>query len=549
MVAKTELSAGPMRTSGRDISGESSVPAEPPDEVLRRELPDPPQPELAELGVARPLVIMIAIAGIGVLAYSVVSGIETIAAAGVVYWLFAVLLILGECFPITAPRRAEADAEEITTSTTFAFALLILYGTGPACLALGLGSIIGDLRQHKSIWKTLYNVAQYMLALGAAGGVYALCGAPNHVSVAHLPAIATAGFVFYLVNEALVWVAVGLPHGESLVRYVTQDFFFQIWTAAALVALAPILVITAERSPFLVPLIAVPVAAVYWGATASLRNTNLVARLEESLEHRQEANRLKDDFVAVVSHELRTPLTSIQGYVKTLLQLAGDLDVDQQRSFLEAADRQSERLRRLIEQLLVVSRLETHVEPLTITTFSLRGLARQVVDELRVTANGQVFDLRFEELSPPVETDESKIRQILSNLIENAIKYSPPDSRITIREVGGEDGRTIFVEDEGGGIPEAARERVFERFYQVDSSSTRRVGGTGLGLYICSKMADSIGARLWLDRSDDDGSTFCLAIPAAPPPDADTGDPEPSQEDRPAVSQLDGVIQSMTARA
>src|SRR4029078_10136649 len=127
--------------------------------------------------------------------------------------------------------------------------------------------------------------------------------------------------------------------------------------------------------------------------------------------------------------------------------------------------------------------------PLTVTTFSLRALTRQVVDELRMTANGQVFDLRFEEGVPPLETDESKVRQILSNLIENAIKYSPPDSRITIRETLADGGRVLAVEKEGGAIPEDSRERVFELFYQVDQTSTRRVGGTGLGLYICSKMA------------------------------------------------------------
>ncbi len=502
--------------------------------------------KLAELGIARWLVVLIAIMGIAVFVGLAGSGAKQIPEGGAVFWLFAVLLMLGEWFPITAPRRDGAEAEEISTSTTFAFALLILYGTGPALLTLAFASAISDLRQRKSVWKTLYNVAQYMLALGAAGGVYALLGAPHHVSVGHLPVVAAAGCTFFLVNELSIWVAVGLPHGESLFSYISRDFFFQLGTAAALVALSPILVITADRSPYLVPLIVVPVAAVYWGASASLKNTRLVARLEDSLEHLKEANRLKDDFVAVVSHELRTPLTSIQGYVKTLIQLTGDLDLDQQRSFLEAADRQSERLRRLIEQLLAVSRLESHVEPLTVTSISLRALTRQVVDELRPTAHGHVFDLRFQELVPPLDTDEGKVRQILTNLVENAIKYSPPDSRITVREEETPDGRVLSVEDEGPGIPEEFQDRVFERFYQVDQSSTRRVGGTGLGLYICSKMADSLGADLRLARSDGEGSTFTLRLPLVPP-DADTdADASAAGEDGP--SQLDGLVQSMTAR-
>jgi signal transduction histidine kinase len=508
------------------------------------EVSQPNGSKLEEFGIARWLVILIAVAGMAVLACFAVSGAETIAGAGALYWLFAVLLLLGELFPITAPRRDEADAEEITTSTTFAFAILIVFGPGPALLTLAFSSALGDIRQHKSIWKTMYNVAQYMLALGAAAGVYTLLGSPHHVSVQHLPAIAAAGFTFFLVNEVLIWVGVGLPNGESLLRYLAREFRFQLWTAAALVALSPIVVITAERSPFLVPLIIVPVAVVYWGASTSLENMRLVSRLEHSLEHLQEANRLKDDFVAVVSHELRTPLTSIQGYVKTLIQLTGDLDVDQQRSFLEAADRQSERLRRLIEQLLVVSRLESHVEPLTVTSVSLRTLTKQIVEELQTTAHGQAFHLRFEELAPPIDTDESKVRQILSNLIENAIKYSPPDSRITVREQVVADRRILSVEDEGPGIPEASKERVFDRFYQVDQSSTRRVGGTGLGLYICAKMAESLGAELRLERSNEEGSVFSLSLPlTVPEMNADDLD-----EIEQPPSQLEGLVQSMTAR-
>jgi signal transduction histidine kinase len=242
-------------------------------------------------------------------------------------------------------------------------------------------------------------------------------------------------------------------------------------------------------------------------------NSQLVGELQESLARMTELNRMKDDFVAVVSHELRTPLTSIQGYIKTMLQLSPDLEEVQRRSFLEAADRQSERLRRLIEQLLVVSRLESHVEPLVWQTVSLARVTAHVVDELRPRAHGHTFDVRFSADLPEVETDESKLHQILSNLVENALKYSPPDTRITVRGEPSIGGIVITVEDEGTGIPEDAWDRVFDRFYQVDSSHTRRQGGTGLGLYICRKMAEAIGARIWLASSDRDGSEFCVFVP------------------------------------
>jgi signal transduction histidine kinase len=249
----------------------------------------------------------------------------------------------------------------------------------------------------------------------------------------------------------------------------------------------------------------------------ALENSRLVERLRESLEQMTELNRMKDDFVAVVSHELRTPLTSIQGYVKSLLQLRDRLDEEQQRSFLEAADRQSDRLRGLIEQLLVVARLETHGEPLSLGRVSLASVAANVVEELRPRANGHTFDLRFNATAPTVRTDEAKVHQILSNLVENALKYSPPDTRITIAIEPGVGGAVAAVVDEGRGIPEEHREHVFERFYQVDSSATRAVGGTGLGLYICRKTAEQLGARIWLDASGPGGSTFRLFVPSRPP--------------------------------
>jgi signal transduction histidine kinase len=305
----------------------------------------------------------------------------------------------------------------------------------------------------------------------------------------------------------------------------------------ALLALSPVVVVVAEVSLWFVPLFAIPIGAVYWGMTKALENSRLVDRLRESLEQMTQLNRMKDDFVAVVSHELRTPLTSIQGYVKTLLQLAGQLDEAQERSFLEAADRQSDRLRSLIEQLLVVGRLETHAEPLVATRVSIASVAGNVIEELRPRAHGHVFDLRFDPEVPFVETDEHKVHQILSNLVENALKYSPPDTRITVRIDTRQDGVVAAVVDEGHGIPADAREQVFERFYQVDSSATRSVGGTGLGLYICRKMAEQLGARIWLESSGRRGSTFCLFVPFSPPareggaPDAEPVG-EPSQGDQ-----------------
>jgi signal transduction histidine kinase len=139
------------------------------------------------------------------------------------------------------------------------------------------------------------------------------------------------------------------------------------------------------------------------------------------------------------------------------------------------------------------------------------------VDELEPRAHGHTFDLRFDPNLALVETDEAKLHQIVSNLVENALKYSPPDTRVTVRAVERDGGVVLSVQDEGPGIPAHAHEKIFDRFYQVDSSATRAVGGTGLGLYICRRMTDSIGGRLWLERSTDSGTVFCLWAPLVPP--------------------------------
>lgn len=449
------------------------------------------------------------------------------------FWLFAAFVLVGELFPLRVQMRDELI--ENTTSVTFSFALVLSYGVGAAVLPDIIASAVGDIYQRKSLLRVAFNVGQYTLSIAAAGFVYRVLNGHSHITARDIPAMAAAGAAMFLVNTIVTSIAVGLWRKSELLPYVYRNVLFSLHMTPALLALSPIVVLVAHVSLWFVPLFAIPIGAVYWGMTKALENSRLVDRLRESLDQMTELNRMKDDFVAVVSHELRTPLTSVQGYVKTLLQLQGQLDREQEHSFLEAADRQSERLGRLIEQLLVVGRLETHAEPLVVARTSIPSVASNVVEELRPRANGHVFDFRFGADVPFVNTDEGKVHQILSNLVENALKYSPPDTRITLRVEQGVNGVLAAVQDEGHGIPEDQREQVFERFYQVDSSATRSVGGTGLGLYICRRMAEQLGARIWLEASGDRGSTFCLFIPSSPPAAgggsggaADVGAPAPA---------------------
>lgn len=451
-----------------------------------------------------------------------------VASRGRGFWLFALLLLVGEIFPISVPRKG-GEVDEVTASTTFAFALLIGFGTPVAVIAQVVASLIADAILRKTPWKVTFNAGQYAISLGVAGALYHGLGGSMSPHLSSLWPFLVSGSVFFVLNTVITDVAIGLMGEAPVGRYVWKDLLFQAQATLPLLALAPVVVAAADETLWLVPLAAAPAIAVWWGTRLAVENASLAEQLRGSLEQEKELNRMKDEFVAVVSHELRTPLTSIQGYIKTMLQLTEHLAEDQRRSFLEAADRQGDRLRRLIEQLLVVGRLEAHVEPLALTLVHLDRLAGQVVDELAPRAHGHAFEVRIAEQLPPVRTDEGKVHQILSNLVENALKYAPPDTRVILHAEAGVNGVVIGVADEGPGIPGDAHERIFERFYQVDQSATRRVGGTGLGLYICRRMAETIGGRLWLARSNTGGSEFSLFIPTVPP-DQDVHGSEPEAE-------------------
>jgi signal transduction histidine kinase len=489
---------------------------------------------LPQVRAVRVFIASVAVTGVALLVTLIAFGGPALPEPSVRFAMLAALVVLGELFPITVPR--DGDVEEIAVSTTPGFAIMIAHGAGPAALVLAAASAIGDLSRRKPLWKIAFNVGQYTWSVAAAGATYAVLDGPPEIGMAALVPIVASAVVFFVVNDLLAGAGIALAQQARIVPFLLADVRFQAFTSLALFAMSPVLLIVAHRSPWLAPLLAVPVAAVYWGATASLENTRLVERLEGALEHERELSRVKDDFAAVVSHELRTPLTSIQGYIKTVLQLEDDLGDAQRRSFLQAADRQGERLRRLIEQLLAVARLESHVEPLSVALVDLDEVTRQVVDELRPLAHGHTFDLRFHTGLPVVETDEAKLHQILSNLVENALKYSPPDTRVTIKAVHVDGGIEVSVHDEGPGIPAEEQARVFDRFYQVDSSPTRKVGGTGLGLYICRKMAEAIGGRVWLRRSNASGSVFCVFVPDVPPhvDDDEPASEEPASDETPA---------------
>jgi PAS domain S-box-containing protein len=244
------------------------------------------------------------------------------------------------------------------------------------------------------------------------------------------------------------------------------------------------------------------------------RITGAVVTFRDVTE-RREVDRLKDEFVSVVSHELRTPLTSIRGSLGLLAAgKVGEIP-EKGRRMLEIAVQNTDRLVRLINDILDIERIESGRVTMELKSVDAAELAHQAVDVMQAMAEKAGVRLYAWADRQPLDADPDRILQVLTNLLSNAIKFSPPGGEVavTVSRAGPE--LRFQVRDQGRGIPDDRLEAIFERFQQVDSSDARDKGGTGLGLAICRSIVQQHGGRIWAESAPGEGSTFTFTLPAA----------------------------------
>ncbi|KAF2959675.1 GAF domain-containing sensor histidine kinase [Thermotoga sp. 38H-to] len=247
----------------------------------------------------------------------------------------------------------------------------------------------------------------------------------------------------------------------------------------------------------------------------------IVENVTESkeLERLKRIDRMKTEFIANISHELRTPLTAIKAYAETIYNSLEELDFSTLKEFLEVIMDQSNHLENLLNELLDFSRLERKSLQINREKVDLCCLVESAVNAIKEFASSHNVKVSFESNVPcPAEAyvDPTRIKQVLLNLLNNGVKYSKKDApdryvKVILNEKDG--GVLIIVEDNGIGIPDHAKNRIFERFYRVDSSLTYEVPGTGLGLAITKEIVELHSGRIWVESEVGKGSRFFVWIP------------------------------------
>jgi signal transduction histidine kinase len=451
-------------------------------------------------------------------------------------WVLLLSMVVLESLPILTKISGETQA--VTTAEAFTFAILLGWGTTEATLALILAVLVSELLRRAAPEKIVFNVGQQALLMAVAGSIYELLGGDRPFGARDLLAFAVAALVYFVGNLMLVGLVTTLAHGRDFVADLKECLRTEAWPYTLVFVTAPILLTVAEQSVTLLP----PLLLLLFAVRDALRTAEeanerrMVAELAASqararadeqarlaaiehdlVEKLRNSDRPKDDLLAAVSHELRTPLAGLLGALATLSARDGQLSEPQRQELIGMAARQGERLKLQIEQLLLAARLERDgTEATERPVVDAAAVARDAVAAARAAYPARQIVLVARDALPVQAVPES-VLQVLGNLLDNAAKHAPDRAPIRVEARRAGALAVLAVEDRGPGVPASDRERIFERFTQLDSGTTRKVGGFGLGLYIARQLAVAQGGELLLvdPTQGGQGARFELRLPMA----------------------------------
>jgi PAS domain S-box-containing protein len=328
---------------------------------------------------------------------------------------------------------------------------------------------------------------------------------------------ATITYLNRVAERACGWTredAIGKPYGEVLPLRDTAGFFVHesndpFTTSIGIIKGSPEREYILQRRDGSEIWVAVRASFV---RDAEGRLTQVLATLREA-ERRQRLERRTSDLISTVSHEIRSPLTSVKGFTSTLLHRWDRFNDEQKQHMLRTINHDADRVTRLLKDLLDVSRLEAGRLELRRHEVDVVAIATEVALRLRLDADGRPIEVRFGDDIPKVVADPDKIEQVLTNLVDNALKYA---AKGPVSVVGRNDADEIVIEvtDAGEGIDPKHLPHIFAKWYR--RSTGERTHGTGLGLYICNGIVHAHGGRIWVERSDATGSTFAFSLPKGP---------------------------------
>jgi signal transduction histidine kinase len=450
---------------------------------------------------ALPVVLPVGVAG---LALALAAVVELIAdPPGASTFAGAAALLAAATLAEALPLPIEGVSVGATSlAIVFIVATAVIYAWPEAALVGFLTMALVEVARRRSPLRIAFNTGLYVCAATLAGVAAA---AVDGDDVGALVAAACLGSVaFYVVDMVFLSAVIARTRGTGFARSLGTYIYATSIPFLVMASLTVTLVLLWDQSPYAAIVVIGPLITIA-----------LYERwLHRALDRLREFDRLKDEFIAVISHELRTPLTSVYGAAVTLRRR--DVDDDIRDTLLRIVSDEAGRLARLLDDALSASRLSAGRETLAIEDVDAAEVARSAVDATRPRLpQGFELELDYAADRPPVRADPDKLQQVLVNLIENAIKYSPSGGRIDVRIEGAGPAMRISVHDEGIGIPPRDHERIFERFHRVDPNMTKSVGGSGLGLYICRELVRRMDGRIWVESREGEGSTFTFELPVA----------------------------------